>query len=109
MKKWKLGKMIDKEGRQIVIFHLSKIYRGRNLYNEFINGIKTSEFKDNNNYWIKRLIDNANHDIPIRAWLLFGFPKDNIPRLEADIIDIIQYKKDYQIEVKLKNIIEITY
>lgn len=42
-----------------------------------------------------------------RAWFIVGFPKDNLPRLEADITAVLYHPRTNQFEIKFKNVVEI--
>lgn len=75
----------------------------RELWPMFLSGEKKSEFRDATDYWQARLIPK-----PDKAWLVVGFPKGSIPRLEADVIDVIHHEDTEQYEVVLENVVEVT-
>lgn len=54
-------------------------------------------------YWARRLIQR-----PRRAWFTVGYPKNNLPRLEADITAIVPHKDSQQYEIQIENVIEVT-
>lgn len=85
-----------------VVFRLKRIWYGRDLWNEIISGKKRIEFRDFTTYWGSRLMKNP---APSRCWFTVGYPKGNLPRLEADITDI--YVKFDQIQIHFTNVIEI--
>lgn len=94
-----------------IIFHLARFWppeasknKQKNLYEEIKCGNKTSEWRKNNKYWRKRLLrDNR----PSKAWFVIRYPKGSLPRVEADISDIIVHEESGQIEVKFVNVKEI--
>jgi len=111
----------------IVTFHLKRFWEypdGRtvDLYEEIKAGRKTSEFRDWTDYWVDRLYrrtrDKNNPYIPIlrpkvkRAWFVVGYPKGNLPRLEADIKNIVVHSDENgyaeQVEIQLENVVEVT-
>ena len=84
-------------------------------YEAMKNGTKTSEWRDATEYWDDRLfkVDKEGIYRPKvrRAWLIVGFPKGNIPRLEADIKNIIIHrdkeKHATQFEIQIENVVEV--
>ena len=111
----------------VVIFHLKRLWEypdGRvvDLYEEIKSGRKTSEYRDLTDYWTDRLYkvtkDKNNPDTDIlkpkvkRAWFVFGYPKGNLPRLEADIKNIMFLIDENgfaeQLEIQFENVIEVT-
>lgn len=45
---------------------------------------------------------------PTRAWFVVGYPKDNLPRQEADITRIFRRPVTNKIEVHFENVVEVT-
>lgn len=43
-----------------------------------------------------------------QAWFTVGFPKNSVPRLEADITDLILHPREGQFEIKFTNVREVT-
>jgi hypothetical protein len=104
----------------IAIFHLKRIWEGRDLYEEIKQGKKTSEFRDMTHYWIKHLCERANWSVDTgeaqdiskflkvhRAWFVVGYPKGLLPRLEADIIELLCDSLAMQLEIKFANVKEV--
>ena len=87
-----------------VVFHLKRFWNGRDLREEIKSGKKRIEYRDASIYWLTRLLKNPK---PRRAWFVFGYPKNNLPRFEADIISIIPFPFRNQIETHFSNVIEI--
>ena len=75
-------------------------------YESIRSGRKTVEYRPHSGYWRLRLIQ-ANPR-PSRAWFVVRYPKDNLPRLEADITKIVRCRPTNQIEIHIKNVVEIT-
>lgn len=106
-----------------VIFHLKRLWtypdgRTVDLYREILEGRKTSEFRDCKDYWTdrlykKKMIDDTLHLTPKvdKAWFVVGFPKNSLPRLEADITNILILKDDdgfaEQYEIQFTNVKEV--
>jgi hypothetical protein len=111
-----------------VIFNLKRHWNidGKvvDLYDEIKSGRKTSEWRNTTNFWCARLIERGSisqyfgwaisHDISHglkvhKAWFVIGYPKGNLPRLEADIIGLIYHPelKNPQLEIKFANVREI--
>ena len=115
----------------VIIFHLAKqlppiersvFYKRGTIYEEIKAGRKTSEWRDMTHYWVKRLFSrakfeiNANYDQDLtpflkvhKAWFVQGYPKGNLPRLEADIIGAIFHTSFHrqQLEIKFTNVNEV--
>ena len=94
------------------------------LYDEIKSGRKTNEWRNATSFWCTRLIERGStspyfpwavpHDISHglkvhKAWFVIGYPKDNLPRLEADITGLIYHPelKSSQLEIKFANVREI--
>ncbi|GAI15073.1 unnamed protein product [marine sediment metagenome] len=75
------------------------------IYAAIKTGLKTSEWRDLSPYWKKRLEKTPP---PTRANFTVGFPKENLPRLEADIKAIIRHEDTGQYEIQVVNVVEIT-
>jgi hypothetical protein len=76
-----------------VIFNLKRFWppdaprnRQVRLYEEIKTGRKTCEYRDDKKYWRRRLLGER---CPSKAWFVEGYPKGNLPRLEADITKIV--------------------
>ncbi len=107
------------------------------IYAMFKAGLKTTEIrrlkKGFRDYWMKRLCRPLTVDeqlmLPLdlaaaertavdlssflkvkRAWLVEGYPKGLLPRLEADIkgLDLFPQADDCRLEIHLKNFVEVT-
>jgi hypothetical protein len=109
------------------------------LYEQIKNGKKTSEWRDFSKYWTYRLCHakRSNHlpaalvfNIVVngtepqdltpwlkvkRAWFVQGYPKGNLPRLEADITGVVYHPEvkefpahSQQLEIKFTNVKEVT-
>ena len=93
-----------------VVFHSSRslVVLGKYVapYESIRCGRKTVEYRPNSRFWRLRLIQ-ANPR-PTRAWFMVGYPKGNLPRLEADITKIVRCRPTNQIEIHFKNVKEIT-
>ena len=118
--------MKDEEGKMVILFHLKRFWEGQvgsayiknlDLYEEIRAGRKTSEFRDDTDYWRKRLgiwwqqqkgdvIEIGARVIGERAWFVCGYPKGNLPRLEATITEIIHLTDTGQFEIKFKDVQE---
>ena len=135
-------------GNNIVVFRLKRLWEveGRtvNLYEEIKSGRKTSEWRDASPYWLRRLLTNRltkeglKYVLQVRgynpqelttllkvhrAWFTVGYPKGNIPRLEADITALIYHlrhltalsslqasiasRQSGQLEIKIASVVEI--
>lgn len=99
----------------------------RTLYQQFKDGSKTSEWRDFSKYWLYKLCKPLNPNVLIlfinvngtepqdltpwlkvhRAWLLQGYPKANLPRLEGDISGVWYHPSSSQLETKVANVQEI--
>jgi len=91
-----------------VFFHLSRRLRilGKDFdpYESIRCGRKTVEYRSNSRFWRLHLIQAK----PTKAWFVVGYPKDNLPRLEADITRIVRRHSTNQIEVHFEHVVEIT-
>ena len=105
-------KVKDNQGRPVIIFHLKRFWEGQagsryikdlDLYEEIKAGRKTSEFRDGTEYWKKRLLNAAGK----RAWFVVGYPKGNLPHLEANIIKVVLDLEAEQVEVKFEDVVEV--
>jgi hypothetical protein len=125
--------------KNTVIFHLSKQYPpltpirpylhcAETLYGQIKNGKKTNEWRDFSKYWQQRLLlrqilkypsrqpIDCTKDLKVhRAWFVEGYPKDNLPRLEADIVGLIYHPEikwfpahPQQFEIQVANVRELT-
>jgi len=127
--------------KDIVIFHLAKyapltpvrpyLHCAETLYEQIKSGKKTSEWRVLTLHWAKRLLDTSVLNIAFRmgdkphdltrylkvhkAWFVEGYPKNNLPRLEAEITGLVYHpeKKGFpahtqQIEIKFTNVKEVT-
>jgi hypothetical protein len=86
----------------IVVFHLKRFWNHRDLWLDIIRGDKTSEWRDASPFWIKYF---KNHN-PRKAWFVVGYPKGNLPRLEADIISVTRPNR-LQFEIKFENVRQV--
>jgi len=68
-----------------VVFRLKRVWEGRDLWAEILRGRKTVEYRNNTDYWRSRLLEGKS---PRIAWFTVGYPKNNVPRLEAVITEI---------------------
>lgn len=111
-----------------MIFHLKRIWEGKDLWEEIKSGRKTSEWRDFCKYWLYRLCKPRNPNILIlyinvngtapqevspwlkvkKAWFLQGYPKGNLPRLEAEITGLVYHPDSSQLEIKFTNAKEVT-
>ncbi len=89
------------------------------LYRDILEGRKTSEFRDCIPYWENRLykkkmtVDTLHLAPKVdRAWFIVGFPKGNVPRIEADITNILIHNDAdgfaSQYEIRFTNVEEVT-
>jgi hypothetical protein len=90
-----------------VIFRLRKYWQHNgeytNVYKEIKEGRKTSEWREDTEFWRSRLL---NHVPPKQAWFTIGYPKNNSPRLEADILKVIVHENLKMIEIRIGNVEE---
>ncbi len=107
--------------KERVIFNLKTYWQvaGKtvNLYEEIKAGRKTIEYRDCTRFWITRLCGNHIHvygpqDLTEylkvnRAWFVRGYPKDCLPRLEADITGL-KCNDAMQLEIAFANVKEVT-
>jgi len=120
----------------IVIFHLKRIWEGKDLWEEIKSKRKTSEWRDLTNYWSQRLmkdhetvflfiptetieeaeakgtsIDLTKYLKATKAWFVIGYPKYCVPRLEADITALLAWpaknSAQSQFEIKIANVQEV--
>ena len=112
----------------VVIFNLKKLWTYPNgktvhLYEEIKSGRKTSEWRDVKSHWIKRLLKqdptkrhifnetlraNLTGGLRVnRAWFVTGYPKGNLPRLEAYVTGVIYHGNTDQLEIKFIDVIEV--
>lgn len=118
-----------------IIFHLAKhfppltpirpyLHCAESLYDQIKHGKKTREWRNANLYWVLRLFNRSvfnrrSNDLSKylkvhKAWFVEGYPRANLPRLEADIIKVIYHpvvkefpSLDAQLEIKIANVKEI--
>ena len=105
----------------LIIFHLKKFWDGKDLWEEIKSGRKTIEWREAKSYWIRRLLGyetlaqtsqkivNFTKGLIVhKAWFVIGYPKNNLPRLEADVIGLIYYHDTKQFGIKIANVKEVT-
>jgi hypothetical protein len=92
----------------------------RDLYQEIKTGKKTVEYRDAVPFWASRLLTSKNvptakyrssykNQLKVhRAWFTIGYPKGSVPRLEADITDLIYDPDTKQFEIHIANVEEVT-
>lgn len=107
-----------------IIFHLAKqlpdLELTGTIYEDFRAGRKTSEWRDASPYWLKRLCDLSQQELwgmdtcnltdklkVHRAWFVEGYPKGNLPRLEADVVAVIYHSLSKQLEIQIANVKEV--
>jgi hypothetical protein len=114
-----------------VVFHLAKYFPprtmkpqdmcdSRTLYQRIKDGSKTSEYRENVKYWLFRLVSAACLDVngtkpqdltPYlcvhKAWFVEGYPKNCLPRLEADITKLFYHPLDVFLEICFTNVKEV--
>lgn len=98
------------------------------LYEQIKSGKKRSEWRDFSKYWLYRLCKPTNPNVLIlyinvngtspqdisswlkvhRAWLVQGYPKGSLPRLEAAITGLVFHPNSSQLETKFNNVKEVT-
>ena len=101
-------------------YHTGETSKIVNLYEEIKAGRKTSEWRNFSPYWQRRLlfcsglkalskkpIDCTKDLKSSKAWFVVGYPKGNLPRLEADIVGLIYHPQSEQFEIKFANVREI--
>jgi hypothetical protein len=118
--------------KDIAIFNLKRQWHidgtKLDLYEEIKAGRKTSEWRNASPYWLRKLLTNRltkeglknvlqvwGHKpqelTPLlkvhRAWFVIGYPKGNLPRLEADITALLYHPKTSQLEIKFANVKEV--
>jgi len=93
-----------------------------NLYQEIKDGRKTNEWRDASEYWSRILAGEPRSTFdmygygdahkftpePSEAWFVVGYPKGNLPRLEADITALIFHRNSDQFEIQFDNVREVT-
>ncbi len=99
------------------------------LYQQIKDGIKTSEWRYTRREdgrltrYTKLLVTERGRDHILkpgggrinlfeyirtnRAWFVVGYPKDNLPRLEADIVGLVYHSDTDQLEIKVSNVEEV--
>jgi len=98
-----------------VVFHLAKYYPKNKksletLYEQIKNGTKRSEWREANLYWFKWLCgpDFCPGGLPgwspdglkvNTAWFVQGYPKGNLPRLEARVYQLFFHSSTRQLEI----------
>lgn len=112
--------------RMVILFHLIEKY-----YKAIKEGKKTTEYRKCSagwGYWEKRLLkkepqwnkmplelaacEGANITLdsflkPKIAWFVLGYPKGNLPRLEADIIHLSVNPRTAMFHIDIDNVKEI--
>ena len=109
----------------IIIFRLKRFWEGEvggkpiknlDLWEEIKQGRKTSEWRDITEYWTRRLYTQPlNFTIGYtrvkrtfgRVWFTCGYPKHNLPRLEADYVNTIPHLDTRQYEIVFANVTEV--
>jgi len=103
-----------------IIFNLKQFWqigdKTVELYEEIKSGRKTIEYRDCTHFWTKRLCgkiisvygpqDLTEYLKVHRAWFVVGYPKDSLPRLEADIIGL-RCNNAMQLEISFINVKEV--
>jgi hypothetical protein len=115
--------------KDVVVFHLKRVapltpvrpyvHCAESLYEQIRNGKKRSEWRDATPYWFKRLCIRGNIvaavEKPVNitntlkvsiAWFVQGYPKNNMPRLEASIYQLFYYSETQQLEIRFGNVKE---
>ena len=116
----------------LVVFHLAKYFPPRSmqpydmahpetLYERIRSGEKKSEWRDATPYWFKRLCFrgtivaaaekpmNITGNLKVKkAWFVQGYPKGNLPRLEANITGLVYHSVTQQLEIQFANVMEVT-
>lgn len=83
------------------------------LYEAIKNGDKKIEYRDLTEYWTNTLFQKGAPPWEQklrsrRAWFTVGYPKNNLPRLEADIKKIVVIGgTDPHYEIYVENVVEI--
>ena len=90
-----------------IIFNLKRLWEidgeMRDLYEMIRSGEKTSEWRDLTDRWGKKLRGAEGK----RAWFVVGYPKDSLPRLEADIVEVVEHRETLQYEIRFTNVSEV--
>ena len=114
--------MVDAQGRPVVIIHLQRFFdsdlhpelKGLDLWEEIKSGRNKSEWREGSPYWLNRLFSGKwrfSKLTPkpiLRAWFVIGYPRGNIPRLEATVTDVVYWGDSDQIETRFKDVIEVS-
>jgi ribosomal protein S3 len=118
--------------KDITIFNLKRFWHidgtKLDLYEDIKAGRKTSEWRSASPYWLRKLLTNRltkeglKYVLQTRghtpqelttllkvhkAWFVIGYPKGNVPRLEADITALIYHRESGQLEIKITNVKEV--
>lgn len=103
---------------EVVVFHLKRFWEGHDLWEDIKTGKKTSEWRKTSSYWLNRLFRTDNQALlntnyilvpkVQKAWFVIGYPKGNLPRLEADIIEVFYRVNTGQFEIQFRNVKEVT-
>jgi len=119
------------ELKDTVIFHLAKYapltpirpypHCVKILYEQIKSGEKRSEWREATPYWLRRLCVKGSivsaSDKPVnitgklkvvRAWFVQGYPKRNLPRLEASIYQLFYHPATQQLEIVFGAVQETT-
>ncbi len=93
--------------RETVWFRLKKSMGGwDDIYGAFKSGAKVIEYRDNTDHWRSQLF-NADGTPKTRAYLTFAYPRFNAPRLEADIVQIVEDVESSQFLIHVENVVEV--
>jgi hypothetical protein len=110
-----------------VVFHLKRMWQGKDLYEEIKSGRKTSEWRDCTTYWVRRLMrplvevgrltragfsdspaEDFTHRLRVhKAWLVIGFPKNSVPRFQVEIKGLFYHPSTCQLEIQFVNLREV--
>lgn len=114
----------------VVIFNLKRFWTYPNgktveLYEEIKSGRKTSEWRDFIPFWVKRLLkqdptpmilfdDNFKANLTgglkvKRAWFVKGYPRGNLPRLEAYVTCLLYHGDTDQLEIQFMDATEVKW
>lgn len=110
-----------------VVFHLKRFWVIKSvevdLYEEIKVGRKKIEYRDASFYWSKLLLskpllifdESVNQVVDLteflkvaRAWFVVGYPKNSLPRLEADITKLEYDPAAEQFRIHFDNVVEVT-
>jgi hypothetical protein len=108
-----------------IIFRLKRFWEGQvgdkyiknlDLWKEIASGRKTSEWRDASEYWSKRLYAPIPSPFPNQLvripkkfdiiWFTCGYPKNNLPRIEADHVSTTLHHDTQQYEIAFTNVTE---